>query len=881
MRPRTFVFITMLVVCHSLVRGQVLTNALPPQKSRGQGSEGTRGQEGRGRGDEKTGTKGTRGLGDEDTGDEGTGQQGTREQEGHGKRPAGDEAEGAGLPDDPGQEALPVAQPEPAPPKGVPVSWKADRETWVGRTATLYGVEDFHYRDYVLRADKVVYNQETSELEAEGHLQVSGGPADITISASRGEMRLNMHTARFYDVTGTSGIHRAGRATVYSTANPFIFSARVVLETGEGRYKIIDGAMTNCRLPKPDWQLLARHIDVADGHASTTNTIFKLFGVPIFDLPYLRHPVDEGGRESGLLIPVISNGSSIRGFTFGEQAYVVLNRSMDMVLGSEYYSRRGWAPNGDFRYKGRGLDHLMVRWNALFDRGYDQEQNAGLPTAQTVRVNQGGVDIFADGRKDFSADSRIAANVEYLSNYVYRLVFNDNYWQAVSSEVKSEAFYTHNYKGYMPSVRMGRLQTFAGSTPGDEARILHLPSIRLDVIDQPLGDSALYWGMGSSIAHLARSEPGFHAHNIGRFDLYPHFSLPIVAGGWSIVPSGALRATYYSGRQLPDLTGANGGVPTVSHDPLHRLYGEASIDVRPPALERDFNLARWNRTLRHVIEPELTYRFAGGIGSRAANVLMVDTSDIATDTNEVGFSLTQRLYVRPTVDRAEACDPVDLDRPCGPRPREWASWQIAQKYFMNPNFGGALIAGRRNVFETTLDLSAVAFLTQPRNLAPVISRLRFEAIDNLRLEWDLDYDPKGGRLGADNLYAGYSWGNTTVGVGHSLLNAVDEKGSAASITQSQQLEPFLEIGKQTRTGFNLAANGGYDLWHGALQYAGVQAVYNWNCCGLTVGYRRFALGTLRDETQYLYSFTLANFGSVGDIRRSNTVFRDAAAPPRY
>jgi LPS-assembly protein len=185
------------------------------------------------------------------------------------------------------------------------------------------------------------------------------------------------------------------------------------------------------------------------------------------------------------------------------------------------------------------------------------------------------------------------------------------------------------------------------------------------------------------------------------------------------------------------------------------------------------------------------------------------------------------------------------------------------------------------VFDTTLDLTAVAFLTNPRNLSPLISRLRFEAIDNLRIQWDLDYDPKAGRLGSDNLYAGYTWGDTTVGIGRSLLNAVEEKGSSASLIQSQQLEPFLEIGKQSRVGFNLAANGGYDFVHGALQYAGVQAVYNWNCCGLTVGYRRFALGSLRDETQYLYSFTLANFGSVGDIRRSNSVFRDQSAPPRY
>ena len=133
------------------------------------------------------------------------------------------------------------------------------------------------------------------------------------------------------------------------------------------------------------------------------------------------------------------------------------------------------------------------------------------------------------------------------------------------------------------------------------------------------------------------------------------------------------------------------------------------------------------------------------------------------------------------------------------------------------------------------------------------------------------FDDRQGRIRVIGLLVDFS---------HSTGN-IDEQGSAASIVQSQQLEPFLEIGKQSRVGFNLAANGGYDFVHGAVQYAGVQAVYNWNCCGLTVGYRRFALGSLRDETQYLYSFTLANFGSVGDIRRSNTVFRDSTVPPPF
>lgn len=805
---------------------------------------------------------------------------------------------------------MPIAQPEPAAQAGTPFNLSADRQDYLNNVWTGTGNVEIDYRDYVIRADRISYNRVTTELEAEGHLQVTGGPEDIDITASRGDMRLNTHTARFFDVTGTMGVRGGGRTVVYSTANPFIIHARVLLQTGPQSYRVVDGSMTNCRLPRPDWQLFAKSINISNGSASTANTYFKFLGIPLFYLPYLRHPVDENGRQSGFLIPVGGN-SSVRGFTIGEQVYWVLSRSMDLVVGSEYYSKRGYAPKGDFRYRGRGLDHVIANWSALFDRGFYQLQTTGPQAGQNIRINQGGADAVVNGRKDFSPNTRIAGDIEYLSSYTYRLAFNDNYLQAVSSEVMSNLSFTHEHDGRIPSVDMSRFQTFASSTEGDEARILHLPALRYDVLDRPLGAPGVnqrlpvYWGFDSGVSHLGRAEPGFHAHNVGRIDVYPHISMPLVAGGWSFVPEAALRATFYSGSQVPDLTGANNGVPTVSHDPLRRTYGEFALDIRPPALERDFTLGRWDRRMRHVIEPELTYHFVGGVGSTARNVLLVDTTDIATDTNEAGFSLTQRFYLQPAhapagEDTQQPCAPETQSSssatpesgpaagappvaaaPCVSHLREWASWQIAQKYYFNANFGAALIPGQRNVFASTLDLTGISFLTQPRNLSPIISRLRFEAVDNLRVEWDLDYDPKAGRLGANNVYAGYSRGITTVGLAHSLLNAVDQQGSATTLIQSQQLSPFLEIGKQNRAGFNLAANGGYDFVHGALQYGGVQAVYNWDCCGLTVGYRRFALGTVRDETQYLYSFTLANFGAVGDIRRSNTVFHDPSAPPLY
>ena len=832
MRLHNFWFITAILLCHLQLKAQTLTNGLPPAQ----------------------------------------------------ESPA---AQQAVLPDDPALQSLPLAKPEPVEPGGVPVSWKADRQTWGNRIATLYNVTEFRYKDYVLSADKVVYHQDTTQLEAEGHLRLAGGPDDLNMTADRGEMQLNTHTGRFYNVTGTLGVRSAGRSVVFTTDNPFTFTGRVLVQNGEGNYRIVDGTMTNCRLPRPDWKILARQIRVADQRASTTNAHLRLLGIPIFYLPWLAHPTDDTGRESGFVDPVPpTNNNAIRGYTFGLRYYWAINRSMDAQIGLEYYSKRGYAPSGDFRYRGAGQDHLTARWNALVDRGIEQLQTTGPQAGQTVLVNQGGTDIVALGRKNLTPETRITGNVEYLSSYLYRLVFTDIFWQAVDSQVKSDIALTNAHNGLVSSLELYRIQNFASTAAGAEARILKLPSLRYEVLDRPLGaqdGSGLqaYWGLDSSVAHLGRSEPDFHAHNEGRLDLYPHIWLPIVAGGWSIVPEAAFRETFYTGSQTPDTTVTNGDVPLVSHESLNRIYGEAAVDVRPPVMERDFSLGGSGWTLRHVIEPEFNYRFVGGIGAKAQNVLLFDTTDIATDTNEVGYSLTQRFYLRPPDDaKAKDCAPENYD--CAPHPREWASWQIAQRYYLNSNFGGAVIPNRRNIFDSTLDLTGISFLTGPRNLSPVVSRVRFEAVPNLRVQWDLDYDPKAGRVNADNVFAGYSWGITTVGLGHSLLNAVDEKGTTASLLQGQQINPFVEIGKQNREGFNLAANAGYDLAHGSLDYVGVLGVYNWNCCGISLGYRKLDLGPLRpNDVTYLYSFTFANFGSVGRVNHATTIFRDPTLPPTF
>jgi LPS-assembly protein len=836
-----------------------------------------------------------------------------------------EEAQQNAVPDDPSQQVLPIAKPEPLPATGVPVRWTALQQSHVGDVSTLTGEVVLYYKNYVIHADKIIYHHADSKVEAEGHLQLEGGPNDAVLTATHGEINLQDNTAAFYDVTGTFGVRHMGKTMIYSTPDPFIFTGRILLQTGEDAYRIVDGSMTSCRLPKPDWKLISRSIEVVNGKATTRNSFFEFWRVPLFYLPFVQRNLDETGRESGLLLPEGEN-SSVKGLVIGDEAYWVINRSMDLTVGAQYWSKRGYAPTGDFRYRGPGLDALTVRWDALIDRGIEEVlSGATTPTL----VNQGGADVIAYGRKYFSPETRLAGAIEYLSSYIYRLAFDENLAQATSSEVQSDAALTHNHNGFVPSLSLGRLQSFAGtsSTNGapvvsvPEVRILHLPTVHYDVVDRPFPGSSrvfppAYWGLNASVGDLDRAEPHFHARDVGRLDIHPHIEWPLHLGDWTVQPEFALRATEYSGSQIPDLTGANfGGVPYVQHNAVNRADVEASLDIRPPVLERDFALPGFHRELRHVIEPEIYYHYVTGINN-ARQILQFDTADIATNTNEAGYSLTQRFYLRNTAGKpchseenaakgpsgqsapnqdVPNLDPLGLDvsgQPsltetstesstdetgtCRPAAREWASWQIGQKFFIDPTFGGALINDRRNVFDTTLDLTGVAFLTSPRNISPVVSRLRFEAIDHLRVEWDLDYDPKAGRISADNLFAGYSWGRTTVGVGHALLNAVDETGSTASVIQSQLVKPFIYFGKPSDVGLSVALNASYDFTHGTLQYGGVEAVYNWNCCGLQAGYRRFELGSLRDEGEWLWGFTLSNIGTAGNIHRTSSVFQTPA-----
>jgi LPS-assembly protein len=256
---------------------------------------------------------------------------------------------------------------------------------------------------------------------------------------------------------------------------------------------------------------------------------------------------------------------------------------------------------------------------------------------------------------------------------------------------------------------------------------------------------------------------------------------------------------------------------------------------------------------------------------------------VVSNTNEVEYGVTQRLFVRPGSQKACRTNPLPETNPneeeiataakC--RTSERVQWKVAQKYFVNPSFGGAVQNGRRNIFDTTLSFSGIAFLTEAREISPLISRLRVQTSEKTDVEWDFDYDTGAKKFTSDNIFFDVHQGNVFGGLSYARLNAPGRfytQGTSSAVSNFSQLRMLLGYGSPTKPGLGVAANAGYDLNVAVLQYAALQTSYNWNCCGVSVEYRKFELGSVRNENAYRFNFTLANIGTAGNLRRAERLF---------
>jgi len=679
----------------------------------------------------------------------------------------------------------------------------------------------------IMTADEVDYNQDTKLAEARGHVRFRNVKGGETLTADRVEYDMAKNTGKFYNVTGSAPARIEARPGLLTTDNPFFFSGEWA-EKAADRYYLHNGFLTDCKPENVWWRLSGTTFDVIPGdRAIAHNSWLYLKGVPIFYTPALYKSLEKQPRRSGFLTPNIGN-SSLRGRTVGLGYFWAINRSYDMTYRTQYYTQRGFAHQADLR----GVVNATTHFDAsVFGLGADRARNS-----------EGGYVISVEGESQIGKGWSARGELRNLSSFAFRQEFTQSFDEAINSETHSVGLLTKHWSTYGFNLVAQRSVNYQTSQAGDEIVLRKLPEFQMNIRERSIGSLPIWVSLDSSFGLERRSQPLFQTRQlVQRADFAPRIMTAWHWKGLNIAPSFGIRQTMYDSSVLAG---------HVIGDNLVRFSRDLSVDVTLPALARVFKAPAWMRSgdqIKHVIEPRATYRYVNGIDD-FSHVLRFDEIDLASNTNEAEFSVTNRILSRNGQGSVS-----DL-----------LSWQVAYKRYFDPTFGGAVVPGQRNVVESSVDLTGYAFLNGPRRQSPVVSILRVQS--RVGVEWRTDYDPARRAIVNSGLSMDTRLSLLFISAGHYQLRT-----DPALAPNSNQFRGQIAYGGDNRRGWNYGFAAFYDYRIGKLQFTQSQVSYNTDCCGLSVQYRRFVFN-VRNENQFRVAFAISNIGSFGTLRKQERIF---------
>lgn len=734
------------------------------------------------------------------------------------------------------------------------------------------GNVDARIGTYRLQADKVTVYEATNKVIAEGNVVFDQGEQQ-RITGSRAEWNYRTKTGYFIDSTGFTNQTQDG-TRIYFTADRI---EKISLDT----IIATNAQITACDEDVPKWSFHAKRAKIKIGdRVRVYSPNLRIKKVPIFYLPYASVSIKPQDRASGFLTPTFS-GSGEKGFRLSNAYYQTLGRSADVTLRSDVYTKRGIGIGLDLRTRANSRSFFNAGFYAVKDRILGPKEDANHP-------DQGGSSFYVQGVHYFPNGFIAAADVNVTSNLAYRQVFSDSIQQVISPEERSQVFVNKDYDDYSFNF-LARSQVT--SLSNSRIRIRELPSVTIEKRASPLNflkKLPVYFSFEGAAEGVSRKEtvddliafrlatggdPIITPSIVQRLDFHPRLQIPLYFFGVSVTASAAGRATFYSNSIDPTnraILGRN----------ITRAYGEFELDVRPPALAKDFHRSNGTFFFRHLIEPYITYRRIAGVNN-FDRIIRFDYVDAVADTNEIEFGVANRFFTRRSTENVSSAA-IKATRtgekvPLSTQPYEALTITVRAKYFFDRFFGGALIPGQRNQFYPINTFSGFSYGGVPRRFSPLNIEARYRPRADIFVDVRTDLDTRGGGLRALS---------TTFGINRSLVQAfqsfyytrvidlvpglaqfADARGKEPGTLRGSQWSPAIFVGDRER-GLYGGASFFFDFQtrpgkgNSSLISSTMTLGYSWDCCAVTAQYFTFNVG-VRQEKRAVFSFRLNGIGTFG------------------
>ena len=241
------------------------------------------------------------------------------------------------------------------------------------------GSVQIYYNGSTLEADKVIYDQKTKRLHAEGNVRLTDTAGRVTYANLldlSDDYRngfvdsLRLDTPDQTRMAATRADRTGGDITIFQS----------------GVYTACAACRDNPKKP-PLWQVKGARII----HNQTEKMLYfedaslEFFGQPIAYLPYFSTPDPTVKRKSGLLVPIYSS-SDRYGVGIEVPYYFALAPDYDLTLSPRYTTKQGLLMQGEFRQR------LINGAYSIRAYGIHQEDKGQFANEPGYRDWRGGVD---------------------------------------------------------------------------------------------------------------------------------------------------------------------------------------------------------------------------------------------------------------------------------------------------------------------------------------------------------------------------------------------------------------------------------------------------------------------------------------------------------
>jgi LPS-assembly protein len=192
-----------------------------------------------------------------------------------------------------------------------------------------------------LYADKILYNQKTDEVIADGNVSsIASDGSTIFVDRTKVKGDFKEGVIEFFRAKLSDGSQIAAASAKRINENKIILSKAVYSPC-----PICEGQ------ENPQWQIKSRKVtyDKAAQKISYKDAFMEVYGVPVMYAPFFSHPTPDADAKSGFLPPQFRTDSNL-GLTIKTPYYWNIKPNMDVTFEPVITTKEGLVAAGEFRH---------------------------------------------------------------------------------------------------------------------------------------------------------------------------------------------------------------------------------------------------------------------------------------------------------------------------------------------------------------------------------------------------------------------------------------------------------------------------------------------------------------------------------------------------